>query len=251
MSFEVSGDAYDRFMGRYSRELAPVFADFAGVEAGQRVVDVGCGSGVLTEELARRVGADHVAGADPSPLLRACAQRVPGADLKQASAESLPWPDDSFDAALAQLVVHFMDDSVAGLREMARVTRVDGVVAACVWDHAGGQGPLSLFWATARRLDPGAADESKLAGAREGHLAELFRAAGLWEVEESVLSVSVEHQSFEEWWEPFELGVGLAGAYLAGLDEERQAELRELCRELLPAAPFAPPARAWAARGLA
>jgi len=171
--------------------------------------------------------------------------------VQLAAAEELPFGDGAFDAALAQLVVHFMADPVAGLREMARVTRVDGVVAACVWDHAGGQGPLSLFWATARRLDPGAADESKLAGAREGHLAELFRAAGLWEVEESVLSVSVEHQSFEEWWEPFELGVGLAGAYLAGLDEERQAELRELCRELLPAAPFAPPARAWAARGLA
>ena len=89
-SFEISGDAYDRFMGRYSRELAPVFADFAGIEAGQRVLDVGCGSGVLTEELARRVGAEHVAGADPSPLLEACAQRVPGADLKTASAESLP-----------------------------------------------------------------------------------------------------------------------------------------------------------------
>ena len=114
MSFDVSGDAYDRFMGRYSRELAPAFADFAGVEAGQRVLDVGCGSGVLTEELARRVGADHVAGADPSPLLDACAERVPGADLKRAAAEDLPWPDDSFDAALAQLVVHFMNDAEAG-----------------------------------------------------------------------------------------------------------------------------------------
>ena len=123
MSFEVSGDAYDRFMGRYSRELAPVFADFAGIETGQRVLDVGCGSGVLTAELARRLGADHVAGADPSPLLEACAQRVPGAELKQASAESLPWADDSFDAALAQLVVHFMTDPEAGTAEMARVTR--------------------------------------------------------------------------------------------------------------------------------
>src|SRR6186713_3247955 len=105
MSFAVSGDAYDRFMGRYSRRLAPTFADFAGVEAGQRVLDVGCGSGVLTEELADRVGAEQ----------------VPGAELKQGKAEALPWPDDSFDAAIAQLVIHFMDDPAAGVTEMARV----------------------------------------------------------------------------------------------------------------------------------
>ena len=252
MSFAVAPDAYDRFMGRYSVPLAPKLADFALVTAGQRVLDVGCGPGALTTELVRRLGPAAVSAVDPSePFVAAARERHPGVSVQRAAAEELPFEDEAFDAALAQLVVHFMADPVAGLREMARVTRVDGVVAACVWDHAGGQGPLSLFWEAARRLDPGAADESKLAGAREGHLAELFRAAGLWEVEESVLSVSVEHQSFEEWWEPFELGVGLAGAYLAGLDEERQAELRELCRELLPAAPFAPPARAWAARGLA
>ena len=252
MSFAVAPDAYDRFMGRYSVPLAPKLADFASVAAGQHVLDVGCGPGALTTELVRRLGPAAVSAVDPSePFVAAARERHPGVSVQRAAAEDLPFGDEAFDAALAQLVVHFMADPVAGLREMARVTRVDGVVAACVWDHAGGQGPLSLFWEAARRLDPGAADESKLAGAREGHLAELFRAAGLWEVEESVLSVSVEHQSFEEWWEPFELGVGLAGAYLAGLDEERQAELRELCRELLPAAPFAPPARAWAARGLA
>jgi SAM-dependent methyltransferase len=171
--------------------------------------------------------------------------------VERAAAEDLPFEDEAFDAALAQLVVHFMADPVAGLREMARVTREDGVVAACVWDHAGGKGPLSLFWEAARQLDPGVEDESERPGAREGHLRELFRAAGLREIEESVLSVSVTHQSFEEWWEPFELGVGPAGAFVGALDEKRQAELRELCRELLPAAPFAPPARAWAARGLA
>src|SRR4051794_20367824 len=114
MSFDVSGDSYDRFMGRFSRDLAPPFADFAGVGAGERLLDVGCGSGVLTEELARRVGGENVAGADPSPpLLEACRARVPAADLQQAVAERLPWPDAAFDAALAQLVVHFMDDAEA------------------------------------------------------------------------------------------------------------------------------------------
>jgi hypothetical protein len=133
---------------------------------------------------------------------------------------------------------------------MARVTRKCGVVAACVWDHAGGQGPLSLFWEAARELDPDVEGESQLTGASEGHLAQLFQAAGLHEVEESVLSVDVEHASFEDWWEPFMLGVGPAGGYAAGLDTKRQAQLRELCREMLPAAPFVPTARAWAARGL-
>jgi hypothetical protein len=144
-----------------------------------------------------------------------------------------------------------MADPVAGLREMARVTRDDGVVAACVWDHGGGQGPLSLFWEAARELDSDVEDESQLAGAREGHLTQLFDAAGLRDVEESVLSVGLEHQTFDDWWEPFTLGVGPAGGYAAGLDAEKQSQLRERCRELLPAPPFALTARAWAARGLA
>lgn len=143
-----------------------------------------------------------------------------------------------------------MAHPVVGLREMARVTRKHGVVAACVWDHAGDQGPLSLFWEAARELDPDVEDESQLAGAREGHLAQLLQAAGLHEIEESALSVSVEHPSFEEWWEPFTLGVGPAGGYASGLDTKRQAQLRELCREMLPAASFVLTARAWAARGL-
>jgi SAM-dependent methyltransferase len=170
--------------------------------------------------------------------------------VRRAAAEQLPFADQAFDAALAQLVVHFMADPVVGLREMARVTRKHGVIAACVWDHAGGQGPLSLFWEAAHELDPDVEDESQLAGAREGHLAQLFQSAGLHEIEESVLSIDVEHPSFEDWWEPFTLGVGPAGGYAAGLDAKRQAQLRERCRELLPPAPFVLSARAWAARGL-
>jgi SAM-dependent methyltransferase len=168
-----------------------------------------------------------------------------------AVAEQLPFADGAFDAALGQLVVHFMADPVAGLAEMGRVTRRDGVVAACVWDHGGGQGPLSLFWRAARELDPGIDDESHLPGTREGHLAELFAAAGLREIEEAVLSAGFEHPSFDEWWEPFTSGVGPAGSYVASLDAERQAELREKCRALLPSAPFVLTARAWAACGLA
>ena len=250
--FDVAADAYDRFMGRFSRLLAPQMADLAGIVAGQRAIDVGSGPGALTTELVRRLGADHVAAVDPSaPFAAAAAERHPGVDVRQASAEALSFPDQTFDAALAQLVVHFMTDPIAGLREMARVTRPGGIVVACVWDHAGGQGPLSLFWQAARDHDPAVDDESRLAGARQGHLAELFEAAGLHDNKESTLSADLEHPSFEEWWEPFTRGVGPAGSYVAGLDAERQVELREACRSLLPTGPFVSTARAWAARGLA
>jgi SAM-dependent methyltransferase len=250
VTFAVAADAYDRFMGRYSVPLAPRFADFASVEAGGRALDVGCGPGALTEELVRRLGADAVAAVDPSePFVAAARERHPGVDVQRAPAEALPFAAAEFDVALAQLVVHFMADPVAGLREMARVTRTDGIVAACVWDHAGGGGPLSAFWQAAHMLDADVADESRLAGSREGHLAELFEAAGLREVEAGALSVDVEHSSFEDWWEPFTLGVGPAGAFTASLDAERRIELRERCRELLPAAPFVLTAKAWAARG--
>ena len=134
---------------------------------------------------------------------------------------------------------------------MVRVTRKRGVVAAAVWDYAGGRGPISMLCDAARELDPDVVDESHLAGVREGHLAELFVAAGLQEVEETAHSIRVEHSSFEEWWEPFTLGVGPAGGYVAGLDPVRQAQLRERCREKLPAAPFPLTAHAWVARGLA
>jgi SAM-dependent methyltransferase len=252
VSFAVGAEAYDRFMGRYSVPLAPQLADLAGIAAGQRVLDVGCGPGALTAELVKRLGAAAVSAIDPSEtFVSAARERHPGVSVGHAAAEQLPFDDRAFDAALAQLVVHFMARPVDGLREMARVTRRGGVVAACVWDHAGGQGPLSAFWEAARRLDPEIEDESALAGSREGHLGELFHAAGLDEIQESTLSVTVSHPSFDEWWEPFTLGVGPAGGHVARLDQARRAELREVCRELLPVAPFELTARAWAARGSA
>jgi SAM-dependent methyltransferase len=249
MSFEVSGDAYDRFMGRYSRELAPVFADFAGVEAGQRVLDVGCGSGVLTEELAHRLGADHIAGADPSPLLEACAQRVPGADLRQASAESLLWADDSFDAALAQLVVHFMDDPAAGAAEMRRVTRPEGVVAACTWDFGGGMPLLGHFWQSVRAFDPGA--DAETTPFDERGLEALWRDSGLTDVEVDGLEVSTRYEDFGELWGAFQHGVGPAGQHVLALAPERQAAVREEYFRRLgePSGSFTLDARAWAVRG--
>ena len=251
MSFDVAAEAYDRFMGRYSRLLSPQLADFAGIRAGQRALDVGCGPGALTAELVARLGPGSVAAVDPSEsFVAAVRARHPGVDVRHASAEHLPFTDGQFDAALAQLVVHFMTDPVEGLVEMARVTRSGGIVAACVWDHAGDQGPLHVFWQAARELDPGVLDESDLAGTREGHLGELFAAAGLGGIEERALTSAVEHTGFEDWWEPFTGGVGPAGSYVASLDPERRAELRDLCRSRLSAGAFRLSAVAWAARGV-
>jgi SAM-dependent methyltransferase len=249
--FDVAADRYDRFMGTYARPLAPRFADFAGVSAGQRVLDVGCGPGALTAELLRKLDTDAVAAIEPSePFVEAARQRNPGVDIRQAAAEDIPFGDDEFDAALAQLVVHFMADPVKGISEMARVTRPGGTVAACVWDHAGGIGPLSPFWNAVHRVDPDAPDESGMAGAREGHLAELFHQAGIGDVEDTALVVRVEHASFESWWEPFTFGVGPAGGYLARLDGERLAQVREAALDEFPADRVVT-ASAWAARGRA
>lgn len=247
MSFNVSADAYLRFMGRYSEPLAAQFADLAGVQRGQRALDVGCGPGALTAVLVSRAGADAVSAVEPSGSFAAAArERLPGVDIRQSAAEQLPFGDGTFDVALAQLVVHFMTDPVAGLREMGRVTRRGGVVGACVWDHGGGRGPLTSFWRAVRELDPSAADESGLAGVGEGQLAGLFGQAGLAGADATTLTVRVSYATFGQWWQPFTLGVGPAGDYVASLTARQRRLLRERCRELLSEGPFGVSATAWA-----
>jgi len=251
MTFAVSSDAYDRFMGRYSQELAPAFADFAGIRGGLTAVDVGCGSGVLTEELARRLGAESVAGVDPSPMLDAAQARLPGADLRRGAAEALPWPDDSFDAALAQLVIHFMDDPAAGVAEMARVTRPGGMVAACTWDFAGGgMQLLGTFWKAVRAVDPAAPTETTSFGTPE-ELEALWRGHELEHVEVAPIDVSSRYSDFDELWGSFLLGVGPAGEFATGLQPDAQAAVRDEYHRQLgePFGPFELGARASAARG--
>jgi len=202
-------------------------------------------------ELVGRLGERRVVGVDPSDsFVEAARARHPGVSVHLASAEQLPLAGDTFDAALAQLVVHFMADPVAGLREMSRVTVPGGAVGACVWDFEEGGSPLSTFWAAARELDPSAPGEAELPGTRRGHLAQLLRDAGLDKVDDTTLGVEVNHPTFEDWWEPFELGVGPAGAYVASLGLLDRKRLRQRLRQILPGAPFAVTAVAWAARGL-
>ncbi len=233
-------------MGRYSGPLGQRFLDSIGLSDGDRALDVGCGPGVLTVQLVERLGATNVSAVDPSPaFVVAAQQRCPGVDVRRSTAEPLPFEDDVFDAVLAQLVVPFMTDAVSGLREMSRVTAPGGIVAASVWDHAGGGSPLALFWQAVTDVDPSAKTESAHAGARSGQLAELFRTAGLIDVRETLLSVSVSCHSFDEWWEPYTLGVGPAGDYVTGLDDDAKSVLRDRCFRLLPPAPFEVPASAW------
>lgn len=232
-------------MGRYAEPLAEAFVAFAGVGAGDKVLDVGCGPGALTAHLLS-VGADVVA-IDPSPpFLDAIRAHFPEVDVQRGTAEGLPYDTGVFDAALAQLVVHFMTDPIVGVRQMARVTRPGGAIAACVWD--GPTGAVAPFWDAVHLIDPAAEDEALLAGARMGSLSGLFEAAGLRDVEEDSIAVEVVHPTFEEWWEPYTFGVGPAGDYVRRLDGEARAHLESVAREHLGDGPFTVTATAWAAR---
>ena len=233
-------------MGRYAEPLAAVFAGFAGVGVGDKVLDVGCGTGALTAHL-RSTGAD-VTAIDPSPpFIDAILKRVPEVDARLGTAEQLPYETATFDAALAQLVVHFMTDPVAGIRQMVRVTRPGGVIAACVWD--GATGALAPFWDAVHTIDRDAQDEALLSGASPGHLTQLFEEAGLHEIREDAITVDVVHPTFEECWEPYTFGVGPAGEYVQGLDGDARVRLESVARERLGDGPFTVTATAWAARG--
>ncbi|MGI8460561.1 MAG: class I SAM-dependent methyltransferase [Solirubrobacterales bacterium] len=251
-----SAAAYDRFVGRYGPQLASALIDFAAAEPGMRAIDVGCGPGALAAALADRLGATNVSAADPSPpFVKACRARVPGVDVVEAPAENLTFADHSFDVALSQLVVNFMDDPEAGVREMARVTRPGGTVSSCVWDYGGEMTLLRAFWDAAREIAPeraAAADEGVvMRWCEEGELAELWSAAGLGSIRFGPLVVSASYTDFDDLWSPLPTGIGPAGAFCKSLDEDQQTRLRSEYRQRLEVgdAPFELTGRAWAVAG--
>ena len=250
MSFDVDPEAYGRFMGRFAAPLAVELVDLLDIPPGSRVLDVGCGPGPLTDVLVARLGVDRVSAVDPSePFVAMLRQRYPAMDVRLGTAEGLDHPDGVFDATVASLVVPFMSDPAVGLSRMAAVTRSGGVVAVTAWDHAGGHGPLQRFWEAARELDPDVEDESRQAGVVDGELATLLAAAGLQDVRSTALEVAVRHPDFADWWEPYTLGVGPAGAYVSRLDAADRERLVALLRDRVPDGPFTTEARAWTAWG--
>lgn len=255
--FDAPAEAYNALVGRYGPSLAVALAGFAEVPEGGRALDVGCGTGALTAALAERLGAEALAAVDPSePFAAACRERVPGADVRIAAADALPFGDGAFDVALAQLVFNFLPDAAAGVREMARVVRPGGIVGGCVWDYSGGMVLLRAFWDAALELDPeraAAADEgATMRLAHDGELAELLRSAGLRDVRAGSLLAEARYASFEDLWVPFTRGAGPAGAYCAALGRDAQAALGAALRGRLGVgdAPFTLTARAWAAVGV-
>ena len=245
--FRSAAEHYDRFMGRYTVPLARALADQVGVGEGIRALDVGCGPGGLTSELAARVGAENVAAIDPAEqFVVACRERNPGADVREGVAEELPWEEDSFDAALSCLVIAFMRDPDAAIREMARVTRPGGRVGACMWDIAGGgMRMLGLFWRAMKSVKPETEGELVRVGTAEGEIAERLERAGLGDVAAGALEVSVDYSGFDDFWEPFTFAVGPSGQAYAKLDDEERDAVREAIRKELPDGPFSLGARAW------
>lgn len=230
MEDSPAGHPYDRHVGRYGQELAEGLVAFAAVGARDRVLDVGCGTGQLTAKLADLVGAGQVAAIDPgAAVIEVCRDRVLGADIRVGSAEDLPFDDGSFDASLAQLVINLTDDPARSVREMARVTKPGGVVAACFWDDQ--EMPLlRSYWDAASATAPAELREvnvqAQVGLADPSVLVEWWEQAGLAAVEVGEFRVSTTYQDFDDLWAPFAAGVGHSGSLYVGLDREQQAALR-------------------------
>jgi SAM-dependent methyltransferase len=255
-TFRAATDMYGRFVGRYAPALAAALIEVAGVEPESRVLDVGCGPGGLATALAEIVGMENVAAVDPSPaFVTVCRARLPSADVRVAAAEELPFDDDSFDAAFAQLVVNFMTDAERGVGEMRRVVEPGGVVAACTWDYRDGMTMLRAFWDAAHEAVPeeavGADEGSNMRYSTEDELSGLWRHVGLEDVRGGELTVSAQYEDFDDLWVPITSGIGPAGAFCASLDPDHQAELRTALARRLGnrEGSFELSARAWYAVG--
>ena len=252
------GDPYERYVGRWSRQVAPRFLEWIGIPPGQRWLDVGCGTGALCAAIADQCAPASLAGIEPSEGFLTTARRnlAGKADLRSGSATQIPFHEDGFDAVVSGLVINFVPDMRAALAEMARVARSGGTIAAYVWDYAGRMDLMRAFWDAAAAFDPDAArlDEGfRFPLCRPEALTRLFSGAGLASVDTTALDVRTPFESFDDYWQPFLGGQGPAPAYAMSLDEDARSRLRERLRERLPAqadGSIVLTARAWAVRGV-
>jgi len=253
-----NAESLERYVGRWSRLVAREFVAWLQVPPGSRWLDVGCGSGALTETVLADAGPESIEGVDTSEAFVAyAASRVtdPRASFAVADAQALDRPDAAYDAVASSLVLNFLPDPARGAAEMRRVVRPGGVVAGYVWDYAGEMQLMRRFWDAAAELDPEAADLDegrRMAGCNPADLEALFSGAGLEEVETRAIDVPTVFADFDDYWSPFEGGQGPAPGYCASLPPDRRAALRERLRETLPAAAdgsISLVARAWAVRG--
>jgi SAM-dependent methyltransferase len=248
MGMFESDTAYDAFMGRYSRRLAPVFADFVGIAEGARVADVGAGTGALATELVAR--GLRVAAADPSPqFVDALRVRLPEAEVHVAPAEELPWEDESFDAALAQLVVSFMRDAPTGISEMRRIVKPGGTVAVCMWDKLGMQMLAAVNHARVAFGGEGGLPDTRYRTREE--IEPLF-AEGFADVHTELIEVEAPYADYDEFWSALLGGAGPAGAWVVSLDDARREAVRAEIHSRLgePAGPFTLRGEAWATRAI-
>jgi len=256
----AGGDRYETYVGRWSRQVAPVFVDWLDVAAGVTWVDVGCGTGALTATILDRAAPASVIAIDPSTDFVAHARRLvrdPRARFAVASADAVPVGDGSADAVVAGLVLNFVPDFAAALAEMRRVARPGGRIAGYVWDYAGRMDLLRAFWDAAIAEDPAAieADEGRrFAICQPDAIAAAFRDTGLADVDVRAIDVATVFADFDDYWTPFLSGIGPAPGYAMALPERRRVALRERLRRTLPRAAngsIALTARAWAVRGTA
>jgi SAM-dependent methyltransferase len=244
-------DGYERFMGRWSRRLAPLFVTFAGVTEGDRVLDVGSGTGALSTAAAA-IESVQVTGIEPAAAYVRYAEEHVDGRFEVGDALALPFSADAFDRTLSMLVLNFVPDPAAALHQMIRVTRSGGVVAAAVWDYGDGMQMLRTFWDAAVALDPDAAprDERYMPLCTRGSLAELWRTRGLQDVDEQPLTIDMAFASLDDYWQPFLCGQGPAGVYVSSLAESARHALESRLREHLADTGFTLRARAWAVRGV-
>jgi SAM-dependent methyltransferase len=249
---------YERFMGRWSRLLAPGYIEFAGVKNGDRVLDVGTGTGSLASAIEARMPSSQIVGVDPSEGFIAFARKNAKsgrAHYEVGDAQALKFEDASFDGTMALLVMNFIPDHVKAIGEMRRVTRPRGVVSACVWDYNQGMQMLRFFWDEAVALDPAIEprDERHMKLSHQGQLAELWKRAGLVDVQEKPLTIDQPYASFDDYWGPFTKGAGPGGVHVVSLPEDRRAQLEARMRKRLLGnradGPFVLKARAWCVRG--